>query len=286
MTRKNIFDVLDANSDLQKEFDDTTKLFYKIKLIGKAYCNYIFGYPHIGIEDAVNRCCFSNWKQRRSCVSLKDFKNRCGVCETDSSTEKGKIQVLEYFANMIFLVEKYAVLHDCILEYEPEYKMLKDNINICLEHLRYSEHLIYEEERILLIPDNVEINTVAESAPPYTRTAILEYNHYLTKGNVEKKKDIICRIYREYESILKQKKSNFGKFIEILGRGINKLSIRHGDKENCDNISLISSASDVEKQYDNIYTIIIFLVFAYQKAIPAKNDLESLFKSMEEANRL
>ena len=57
-----------------------------------------------------------------------------------------------------------------------------------MSYLRiYETKILEDEERVLLLEKNAAATAVAEITPSEISNKIIEYNHFLLKGNIEEK---------------------------------------------------------------------------------------------------
>lgn len=92
---------------------------------------------------------------------------------------------------------------------------------------------------------------------------ILEYNHFQNKGNLESKREILLTLQDfletkrdELESIDKN-----GETVIRLFKLFNKLDLRHGQSMFARNVN----KKELEHWYDNIYTLIIYVILLEEK---------------------
>lgn len=155
--------------------------------------------------------------------------------------------------------------------------MLKDNFIILLDHLNYGTMLIEEKEQILLIPKNPEAIAVAEQTKNINiANAILKYNHYSLKGNLEEKRNILIAIANEYDTFLHKRLDGFNNEFNMATFLINNCHIRHNNKSGKDKIEYISNLKDeeLENLYDEIYQLILFCILSERNNARMKKFIE------------
>lgn len=282
MIRKSIFEIRDSGEyDIHHEFDIISNLFNENILIWR---QNIIDQCNTTIEQAIDVNCFCSWKQRGHSLNINDFKEKIGLYNTNTSVEIGIITFLEYFSNMIYLVD--VKLPSSVFYRTNKYELLKGNINILLEHLNYEKHVFEKEEKVLLIPKNPMATSVAEMSPKDTANAIFQYHHESLKGNLEAKKDILRRIAIECESLDKTK-NPFESYRNTIQNALNNLHIRHNNMEGKHAKDFFRNLreedkKELEKQYDNLYELLLFYIYSQKKLIPAETELS---KFLEKVNQ-
>lgn len=125
-----------------------------------------------------------------------------------------------------------------------------DTIMYDLEKLNH-EMKSLDNDRIIIVQKGASVTAVADIVEPVLADAIVEYNHHLLKGNIEKKKEILRKIADALEpkrSELDQINKSFTSDLFYL---VNNMNIRHN---NCNNSTFASlSDEEVEVWYDDIF---------------------------------
>lgn len=254
MSRQNIFEILSSEYNIEKEFNKINSLF-ETRLI--RYTNPLnFGTLEGAIENIINSCFLLTWKQRGSYFSCAEMRDKIGFT-IGNYNEDNVITTLEYYINLINLLNLRLKSPTIRVNYQfyNEFYLLKQNIDILLEHLNYEKIIIDEEEKVLLVPKNISSIAVAEISTKNTAFSILKYNHTALKGNLEEKRNILNSIYLEYEPLLKSPPEGYGDFFNKTNALLNTLHIRHNNKAKENNKNRIVNLNDdeMEKWYDELY---------------------------------
>jgi hypothetical protein len=267
MSRKNIFAILAEKYDT--EIAKITALFHS-----KTFSSIIDS--SITIEELVDIYAFYNWKSRGTCLNCEDMRNSLGLTTSPKKIDDINeiLNYLEYYINMCYLATRAKPG-----EYQKNknFAMLEDNIKKLIGALNHELKIIKSEEKVLIIPKNPAGTAVAEISSEQTGLAILKYHHYLLKGNLSEKRRILQEIANEYEDILKTgtPKEVFSQTRALL----NKLGIRHGNKENKNNVAKFNNAK-LEELYDDLYQMLLLCVLLnnYYSCLRKKTDelLDSL----------
>lgn len=276
MNRKSIFDILEEKYDFNNEFKKITYLFNRNVVRGDGY-----GYP---IETLVNNV-FHTWKARGSCINCADMRKELEI-DTIVKLEKNSpeqiILCLEYYANILYLYSNNIVLP---LGWEEinTLSLLRNNIDFLIERLHYKKHIYAEKECVLLIPNDPAAVAVAEIAPKDLAFAILKYNHASLKGQVEEKRRLLQSIANEYEDLLNNPLDGFSSYFDTARGLLNNLNIRHNNKDGKNQHALIKNMpkQELEKNYDELYQLLLFCVLIKDNA-ERKKGADELLKKLRE----
>ena len=73
--------------------------------------------------------------------------------------------------------------------------------HVLFEDLGYETKILEDEERVLLLEKNAAATAVAEITPSEISNKIIEYNHFLLKGNIEEKWKILLVLADKFEPV-------------------------------------------------------------------------------------
>lgn len=277
-----IFDIIKQNYDIKEEFLEIRNLFNKIKL---NYCGFLYT-----IEELADKN-FSKWKGRNTMINCSKYKNKLeqyilkcystkknGINIIDYNKPEIIIIYLEYYINISHFVNSLR-LFNLFISNPNDFQIMSENIKILLEHLNYQK--INDNDNILLIPKNPEAIAVAEQTKNIEiANAILKYNHYSLKGNLEDKRNLLISIANEYNGFLHSKLAGFNKELDMAIFLINNCHIRHNNKSGNEEKKLIANLKneDLEKLYDDTYQLILFCILAKTNVERMKNFEEKVKK--------
>jgi hypothetical protein len=191
------------------------------------------------------------------------------------------LNYLEYYTN-IYWLSIIAIRKELDFETTNEFFMFETDISNLIDNLNHQAIYIKQEEKVLIVPKNCAGIAAAEVSSEQTGLAILEYHHRLLKGDLSKKRNILHQIANEYEDVLKktiEPKEIFSNTRELL----NKLYIRHGNKENQKNISEFKD-DELEKWYDELYQMLLLCILLNSYCEEVKPEIEKLLKSLKKRN--
>ncbi|MCL2717640.1 MAG: hypothetical protein FWE14_02510 [Lachnospiraceae bacterium] len=306
--RANIFERLsEADYDIQYETQKIYSLFRE--KIGRKINITIYNSTEATLEELVDELYFCDWRQRGSLLSLHEFKSKISLINIEGKLSKSTTQnifdksplkiildpneileLLEYILNiniLAFKLTKQKEILYCFNKYKVEidyYKLntLDENINIMLEHLNFEVHENEEEEKLIIIEKNASVTAVAEIITKDLFWPTIEYNHYLLRGNITRKREILKKLADDLEHKREQLKSLKKSAEDILFCMFNNLNIRHNNSD----IELVVSMSNkkLESLYDEVYQLILYSYLILDNQ-PRIKMLEELKQSIEESKK-
>jgi hypothetical protein len=276
--RKNIFEQLSGNFDTAHE----------IKLIWDLFTNkiYVRVNNNMSILDCVDTYSFKNWKSRGRCASPQDMMGRLGIDARMSvvpDKSSGKMFViLEFILNMIKRCD--IILKNRLYFASANYKILKENINLFLEHFGHTTHYFEDDEQVIIIEKEPAAISAAEISEPEIAKRIIQYNHYALKGDIETKKDILLALANEIEPKREDLKHINGFFESDLFFMFNNLNLRHNNidpnDKNYKPFIAGMNKNDLELLYDDTYQIILLAKLLLDNK-ERKNRIETLKRNLE-----
>ena len=264
MARKNIFEILENKWNI---IDEVKRIF---TLLNTDCINVGLSGSETIIE-FVDDYCFYDWKNRYSYLNIEDMAKDLDIKldENKISSNLESIEILKYleFArNLIMLCDTKLFIDNekdsndnYKYTYYQEYTVLKENINIVLEHLNFSTKLLKKDERIILIEKNPSALAVAEIIDEDTACKVIEYNHYLLKGDIDKKKEILLQLANKYEGMKSNIKGINSKLDDDIGFMLNNINIRHNNRSGKSKKEYVSKMrkDTMEKWYDETYQMLL-----------------------------
>lgn len=264
MARKNIFEILESKWNI---IDEIKRIFTLLK----TDCISIRYSRANNIIEFVDDYCLYDWKNRYSYLTIegmaKDLDIELNEDKIPNNLEGIEIlKYLEFARNLIMLCDTKLFVDNekdsngnYKYTYYPEYTVLNENIDRVLERLNFSAKLLEKEEKIILIEKNPAVMSVAEIVDEDTAYKIIEYNHYLLKGDIDKKREILLQLANRYESIKSNIRSLNSKLNDDIGFMLNNIHIRHNNKSGKNKIEYISKMRKniMEKWYDETYQMLL-----------------------------
>ena len=279
MTRQNIFEILNTKYDTLKEVNKIAYLYNNIMIKERKYS---FNNEY-SVEKLFETKVLPHWKQRRSYLNCQEIKNDLEIATTSLGEIPNNIIILlEYYENIMFFI--YAkIFRNASFIFPNDFTLMFQNLDILIENLNYEIKLFEEEEKIILLPKKPEATAVAEISSEETALAILMYNHYSMKGDIEGKRTILYKIAHEYETLLKKPIEGYNDFFVKTNALLNNLHIRHDNKTKEGNKNNIINIGDkeLENLYDEVYQLLLFCVLIREN-LDRKKRVSEFLESIKE----
>lgn len=222
-----------------------------------------FDGPSISIIDYIDKYLFKDWHQRGTCINCDDFEEMLDISyipeEEYEITQDFIIIYCEYAANMIYLIKQKILEKDTL---NNVVSAAEENIKKFLDWYNYELKYFPEQEKVLVIPKNVYATSVAENMENENLSySIIEYNHHLLQGDIEKKKAILLALGSDLEPHRKEIKAIDKNLEDSIFFMLNNLNLRHnnrkkGDKNYREKVAKMKKSS-LEKWYDELYQLIL-----------------------------
>lgn len=280
---KNIFEIVKSQQQPLLEISRINELLNKD---GGVYVNdYSFLKEEIPTSAIkyIDDNLFKSWKQRGTCIDCSDFERTLGISHIPDTeyelTNEFIIIYCEYAANMIYLLQQNVEGEDRLTDI---ISATQENIEKFLAWYNYELKYYPKEQKVLVVPNNPYATSVAESIENEALSySIIEYNHYLLKGNIVKKKAILVALGADLEPHRAEIASINKKLEDSIFFMLNNLDLRHnnrtkGDKKYNEKVAKMNKTK-LEKWYDELYQLMLtaYLCMENVKRIDAVDKLKT-----------
>lgn len=276
MGRRNFFDRLVRTFNFQKEYQKIESLVLQP--------HSLHGYS---IEDSIERY-FKGWKYNANYLSFKELRDQLGFTfERDGYYDlpSGIIKDVNDFFDYCEMIINMIVL---LPEEEAEYhgKNVNEIIRLIDYDLDFLNHRIRKiDDKYLIIQKDATASEVVDIVEDSLAKIILEYNHYLLKGDLEKKKNILIKIANALEPLKGEIKATNYQLYKDYFYLINNMDIRHNNCDSSDTSNYNAyfdklTINEKEEWYDEIYqmSLLIFLLLENRNQTKKISDLKSKCK--------
>ena len=276
MGRRNFFDRLVRTFNFQKEYQKIESLVLQP--------HSLHGYS---IEDSIERY-FKDWKYNANYLSFKELRDQLGFTfERDGYYDlpSGIIKDVNDFFDYCEMIINMIVL---LPEEEAEYhgKNVNEIIRLIDYDLDFLNHRIRKiDDKYLIIQKDATASEVVDIVEDSLAKIILEYNHYLLKGDLEKKKNILIKIANALEPLKGEIKATNYQLYKDYFYLINNMDIRHNNCDSSDTSNYNAyfdklTINEKEEWYDEIYqmSLLIFLLLENRNQTKKISDLKSKCK--------
>ena len=279
--RKNIFDIVSENVDMESEVDRIITISEDQKILLKNSTEY-----HT-LFDYVDRYCFRNWKYRGHFLDVDDFLYTLDYeqIEADAKYDVDSFMTLIEVVYNFWQLSYYDLCNeDCNLKCCRDYYHLKDIMDDILKQYNHIAYIDKENERVLVVEDKQEVTAVAEILPDDLSLEVIRYNHNSLKGDVETKKAILFKFGADLEPKRKMLKDIDKTLEDQIFYMLNKLNIRHnniqkGNKNYVEYVANMDSGT-LESWYDELYQMIL-LAYLMLDNVDRKSKIKELRDAIE-----
>lgn len=260
MARKNIFQLVEENYDIQDEIKKIDDLFCNKKYFRKALIAY-------SLKEVVSRFLFFEWNFRGTCISVDEFLERGGASISHSNRidEDQIINYLEVLENFIKLY--FDRRDDLYVNYDIELRgefqtVFCDLVKTLEKHMGITKREY--KDRVILYPKNAPLEKVVDLCED--EDVQWELIRYVREdlSLAEKRKSLAYLATNLY--IEKDKNENDEHLKVLLNKAdnvLNNLHIRHNNKtgkwenEVVDNLDEKDAIALCDMVYNEMLTIVL-----------------------------
>lgn len=270
MVRKNLYEKLGAlGVNVAAEYNALITLFKSEKKINLHYTSHTLLWY-------VNEYCFRSLPREFRAPYLSVQEMMIALNIKDDSRSLDDLFLLSEFLFALLPEEQLAKNNQA----RQQAYVIFDNIISFLEKLNY-ELFEMEDNRYIIVeknPATTQAVEIVEDTP--TSLALIEYNHYALKGNLEEKRRILTALGSYIEPILKSRalqRAGYKQLESDVGFMLNCFHVRHNNKEGAKAQDYIVSLNNtqLEEWYDKIYNAILSVIIINEH-ISTQNNLETL----------
>ena len=278
MSRRNIFDILEEEIDIDFEIN-------RIESLCKNFAIVFDEAEGWTLENYIDDFCLSEWKNRNRAISCEDIREKLEITSFYIKNGLKNEQILiylEYMSNLIYLCNNS--INDSRSFYPTaSYKYMQENILEIIHYLNYETMIFDEEQRVLLIEKNASATAVVEIIEPELAFSVIEYNHFLLKGEIDKKQKILKVLADKFEPIRSELRKINKDLESNTGYLLNKMNIRHNNIEGKSAIPYVRGLSheELEQWYDETYQMLLLCILEHQniKRNEKVNELKKIIEN-------
>lgn len=142
-----------------------------------------------------------------------------------------------------------------------DFRLLKKIMDDCLAHYNFKGEYFWDREQLVVIEDKPEATAVAEIVDDETGYKVLRYNHYILKGDLQAKKDILLTLGSKLEPKREQIKAIDKNLEDGIFYILNNLNLRHNnitaDDKNYKRAVAEMDSTTLENWYDELYQMML-----------------------------
>lgn len=274
MMRRNIFELMQEKYNYSEEIKKLSVLLEEFMI----NCNQ----SKFTLEEFVDEYEFDNWKNSYHFIDCEELKDSIGINKIITYASRGKslsieeiLLFLEYVLNIINLCEKSQQMFFRYTYFIKPYFRVKKNIEILLSNLNYEYKYFEKEEKVLLIEKDAAVFAVADIVEEELAFKVIEYNHYLLKNDLDRKRDILKALADKIESIRDKLDEDLSSDFGYLANNIN---IRHNNLEGKHKKEYLVSIDkkELEEWYDNTYQVMLLCILENNYKVELKSKIKEI----------
>ena len=275
MARKNIFEMVSEIFDVSIELDRMKRLFENKGTVFYDYKTYT-------LLSYIKVAGFSTWRNRGHCVDLSDFLSLLDYDDLWSNAETDVLDLftlIEIIYNFWYIADQKTSASYGSGDSGSDFRLLRKIMDDCLSHYNYRGMYFPNHEQLIVIEDKPEATAVAEIVKKEIAFKVLRYNHYMLKGNISAKKDILLAMGEDLEPKRKQLNTIDAKLEDGIFYILNNLNLRHNNKtegdKNYKQAVADMDSNTLEHWYDELYQMML-LAYLQLDQVERNNQIKVL----------
>ena len=204
---------------------------------------------------------FLQWPLRNNYINVETFLTQTGlaeIIENSDCEEHISVDEFTFYAEYILNMLSYIIRIASSVDIRP----VANNINNVLDQLNFKSH-IDKKGHVHIIEKDYMVSESSEIVQDNygLGESIYAYNYRETAGNLFSKADILCRLYKYYETVEAQARS-FGlvTLVDDISTLSNKLDIRHAPTKKQEIVIANMTKQELEEWYDELFRLFLSLI--------------------------
>ncbi|CEN81005.1 hypothetical protein [Paraclostridium sordellii] len=290
-SRKNIFELMQEKYDLEEEIMKIEDLMSEYMIT-----TYEFG-EDLGemyelneyiLEAFVSEYLLHKWKNCRNFISCSEIRTALGINEFIQSCKlryftgnlEEIINYIEYILNIVNIYETHKEEDTLNAKSNRLYDTLIRIVNILLDHINYESKKFESEEKVLVVEKNPAATSVAEIVEDDLSFKVIEYNHHLLKGNLDRKKEILKALADKVEPLTENLDNQLASDFGFL---VNNINIRHNNLEGKNRKEYIVNMQneELEEWYDEAYQLMLLCILENEYKNNNQDKIKQLRKDIK-----
>lgn len=261
LPRTNLFDLLASHFDIATELGRIERLAESEDVIRTSPRDSYTLYEY------VEKFCFEKWKNRGRCLDLDDFVEVVDYAALWKSAPydfKDLLLLIEIVYNFWYMVHVDGVVYQPYqgnLSYTNTFCLLKQVMDDVLAHYNYKGEYFPDEEQLIVTENCAAATAVAEITDAEIGRVVLKYNHFVLKGDLAAKKNILVSLGGDLEPKRVTLEAIDKQLTSDIFFMLNNMNLRHN---NCvpgtPKYKVTVDALDdkaMEEWYDELYQMIL-----------------------------
>lgn len=236
----------------------------------------------ITLETYVEQHCFNNWNLRGTFLSLAEMREQLGIAKSvfsrESVNERLILDFCQYAANIITRV--VTTIKSCSTAYitNPSHcSMAIDNMTLLLG--KFGAHFITDPSTLeICIAYDDELGTIVGDDFPEVKLNLTEYKKIDGHGDLERKGEILCTLYKRLEKEeAKFKGTAYKGMCDDTTFLFNKIGARHWVEKDriASKTFMAMSPEELELWYDRTYDMFLSCM-VLSRYLDVKKDIDAI----------
>lgn len=274
------------NFDLYKEYYKIEVLISEKKILGVYNKFGKFIHDYFTLEEYIEYICFNDWNLRGTFTSIAEMRVNLGIesgtITPESINENQVLDFLQYAINCLNRAKQsmtrapHSLFSDDTIE-----TMLRENIESLIRKLNCTTIFEKKNHEIFVIYNNTMASVISKEHHD-VKDSIMEYLQIDNRGDLKRKEEILCSLYKKLESCAETfKGTTYKNLYDDTKLLFNKSGVRHNVEK--DSIAcatfLTMDKEEVEKWYDKIFDMFLSCMEIY-KYLSNKVDIDNLKKGI------
>lgn len=268
--------------DLYNEYLKIDVLLSEVKTVGiyNKYGKFIPDY--FTLEEYIQYVCFNNWNLRGTFISIEEMRSGLGIAKEsmvrDKIDENQVLDFLQYALNCVYRVS-YSMKRakESLFSDDTILTMLSENIEKLIDKLNCAPKFDKDKKEVFVMYKNVTATVVANECIDI-KDSIMEYVLIDNRGDLKRKAEILCTLYKKleiYSDLFKG--TTYKNMYDDTKLLFNKSGVRHNvekDKIACATF-LAMNDQELERWYDKIFNMFLSCVII-AKYLDDKKEIEDI----------
>lgn len=238
--------------------------------------------PQFTLEEYVDQLYFTNWSLRGTFLSTDEMRAGLGIAKeslaADSVDESIILDFCQYAANIN--MRAMLTLENCSVAYisdRSHFKMIVDNMSFLVDRLG-AHFLTDKKTQEVCIAYNDELSSVVAKDFPEIENSLAEYKKIDNRGDLKRKGEILCTLFKRLEAEeSKFKGTTYKNICDDTTFLFNKIGARHWvDKDRIASKTFMTmSMEELEAWYDRTYDMFLSCM-VISRYLEIKKDIDAI----------
>ncbi len=221
-------------------------------------------YPAYTLENYIDKWYFTGWNLRGTFLSIGEMRKGLGIEKSSFSQnnihEETILDFLQYVLNLVVYIDTtIASSYVAYIADESYTKVIIENTQKILNQLKARiEFNRISMEAFIVYDDDLAL--IVEEEQPEIAASLTEYKRIDNCGNLQRKGEILCTLFKKLESVeQKFKGTTYTQLASDTTFLFNKIGARHWvEKDKIASTTFLKMPSDeLEKWYDRTFTLFL-----------------------------